>query len=59
MSIGVFHGVGAGLFNLSAVFKAVGEPAPTGLLEMVQYLSFSEAEPLDLRYQADPGNENN
>jgi len=22
--------VGAGLFNLSALFKAVGEPAPTG-----------------------------
>ncbi|MCU0547361.1 MAG: hypothetical protein MUE44_35245 [Oscillatoriaceae cyanobacterium Prado104] len=37
--LGVFRGVGAGLFNLSAAFKAVGEPAPTGLLEMVQDLS--------------------
>jgi hypothetical protein len=25
-------GVGAGLFDLSASFKAVGEPAPTGWL---------------------------
>ena len=37
--LGVFGGVGAGLFNLSAAFKAVGEPAPTALLRMVQYLS--------------------
>jgi hypothetical protein len=28
--LGVVRGVGAGLFNLSAAFKAVGEPAPTG-----------------------------
>jgi hypothetical protein len=28
--------VGAGLFNLFAAFKLVGEPAPTGLLMMVQ-----------------------
>jgi hypothetical protein len=41
MSIGVFHGVGAGLFNISAAFKYVGEPAPTGLLTMVQELYFN------------------
>jgi len=27
---GLSHGVGAGLFNLSAPFKVIGEPAPTG-----------------------------
>ena len=38
--LGIFRGVGAGLFNLFAAFKYVGEPAPTGLLRMVQDLSF-------------------
>jgi hypothetical protein len=30
--LGIFRGVGAGLFNLFATFKMVGEPAPTGLM---------------------------
>jgi hypothetical protein len=37
-------GVGAGLFKISAALKAVGEPAPTGLLIMVQYLYFNKVQ---------------
>ncbi|WP_293359552.1 MULTISPECIES: hypothetical protein [unclassified Microcoleus] len=28
---GILRGVGAGLFNLSASFKVISEPAPTGI----------------------------
>jgi hypothetical protein len=38
--LGVFRGVGAGLFNLFAAFRSVGEPAPTGLLRIVQDVRF-------------------
>jgi hypothetical protein len=31
----------ASLYNLFATFLTVGEPAPTGLLRMVQYLSLN------------------
>lgn len=41
MSTKGFSWGGAGLFNLSASFKAVGEePAPTALLRMVQAFSY-------------------
>lgn len=40
MSTESFSWGGAGLFNLSASFKAVGEPAPTALLRTVQALSY-------------------
>jgi hypothetical protein len=40
--IGDFSWGGAGLFNLSAAFKFVGKPAPTGLLIMLQYLSSTQ-----------------
>ncbi|NJM59179.1 MAG: hypothetical protein HC849_01590 [Oscillatoriales cyanobacterium RU_3_3] len=32
----ILRGVGAGLFNLFASFKALGEPAPTGFLKGLQ-----------------------
>ncbi|MCU0542787.1 MAG: hypothetical protein MUE44_11420 [Oscillatoriaceae cyanobacterium Prado104] len=37
--LGIYRGAGAGLFNLSAGLKAVGEPAPTGLFKMFQDVS--------------------
>jgi hypothetical protein len=33
----------AGLYNLFATFLTVGEPAPTGLLRMVQDLSYAKS----------------
>jgi hypothetical protein len=37
--IGIYSRDGAGLFNLFATFLTVGEPAPTGLLKIVQKLN--------------------
>ncbi|MEG3877156.1 hypothetical protein QT972_07205 [Microcoleus sp. herbarium7] len=42
MSIRGFFVGGAGLFNLSASFKADGEPAPTSPTQMVPYLSYKQ-----------------
>jgi hypothetical protein len=42
MSLRGFFAGRAGLLNVSATFKAVGEPAPTGPIRMVQDVSLNQ-----------------
>jgi hypothetical protein len=37
---GFSRGVGAGLFNLFVLFGFIGEPAPTGLLDKIEFPNF-------------------